>query len=46
MKLTIVKIASVGIILGVSVIPARAEWLHYVVRTSGLGWSDGYHAYD
>lgn len=22
------------------------DWMNFVVRTSGLGWSDGYHAYD
>ena len=46
MKLTIIKIASVGLLVGSFVIPARADWFNYVVRTSGLGWSDGYHAYD
>jgi hypothetical protein len=46
MKLMIIKIASLGILLGVTALPARADWLNYVVRTSGLAWSDGYHAYD
>jgi hypothetical protein len=46
MKLTITKFVSLGILLGLSVVPARADWLNYVVRTSGLAWSDGYHAYD
>jgi hypothetical protein len=46
MKLTIIKIASLGLVLGSMVLPARADWFNYVVRTSGLGWSDGYHAYD
>jgi hypothetical protein len=26
--------------------PCRADLFNYVVRTSGLGWSDGYHACD
>jgi hypothetical protein len=46
MKLTIIKVASLGILLGLLVLPARAELFNYVVRTSGLGWSNGYHAYD
>ncbi len=46
MKLTIIKTASLGILLGISTISSAADWLNYVVRTSGLGWSDGYHAYD
>jgi hypothetical protein len=46
MKLTIIKVASLGLVLGSFVLPARADWFNYVVRTSGLGWSDGYHAYD
>lgn len=46
MKLTTVKIASLGLVLGAATLPAQAEWLNYVVRTSGLAWSDGYHAYD
>lgn len=46
MKLTLIRFASLGLVLGLAVVPARAEWLHYLVRTSGLAWSDGYHAYD
>jgi len=46
MKQTIVKIGAFGLLLGVVTLPARADWLNYVVRTSGLAWSDGYHAYD
>lgn len=46
MKRTIIKVASLGILLGMLVLPARADWLNYIVRTSGLAWSDGYHAYD
>lgn len=46
MKRTIIKITSLGILLGAIVLPARADWFNYVVRTSGLAWSDGYHAYD
>ena len=46
MKLTFIRFASLGLVLGLSVVPARAEWLNYLVRTSGLAWSDGYHAYD
>jgi hypothetical protein len=23
-----------------------ADWMHFLVRPSGLGWSDGYHAFD
>ncbi len=47
MKLTIINVASLGILLGSFAIPAHAEWgLNYLVRTSGLAWSDGYHAYD
>lgn len=46
MKRTFIKIASLGILLGAVVLPARADWFNYVVRTSGLAWSDGYHAYD
>ena len=26
--------------------PARAGWMNELARSSGLGWSDGYHAYD
>jgi hypothetical protein len=46
MRRTFIKIASLGILLGAVVLPARADWFNYVVRTSGLAWSDGYHAYD
>lgn len=46
MKRTIIKVASVGLVFGAFALPARADWFNYVVRTSGLGWSDGYHAYD
>lgn len=46
MKLTIIKIASLGFLLSCTALPARAELLNYLVRTSGLAWSDGYHAYD
>jgi hypothetical protein len=46
MKLKFVQFASLGIVLSLSALPARAEWLHYLVRTSGLAWSDGYHAKD
>jgi hypothetical protein len=45
MQLTTVKFVSIGLVLGAS-FTARGEWLNYVVRTSGLAWSDGYHAYD
>lgn len=46
MKRTFIKIASLGILLAGATLPARADWFNYVVRTSGLGWSDGYHAND
>jgi hypothetical protein len=46
MKVTLIRIATLGFVLGFSVVPARAEWLNYLVRTSGLAWSDGYHAHD
>ncbi|WP_425613715.1 hypothetical protein NA78x_003554 [Anatilimnocola sp. NA78] len=46
MKQTIVKIGAFSLLLGATTLPAQAEWFSYVVRTSGLGWSDGYHAYD
>ncbi|WP_254513455.1 hypothetical protein [Anatilimnocola floriformis] len=46
MKRTIIKAASLGLLLGALALPARADWLNYIVRTSGLAWSDGYHAYD
>jgi hypothetical protein len=46
MKLTLIRFAALGLVLGWTVVPARAEWLHYLVRSSGLAWSDGYHAYD
>jgi|GEM_PF-2888839 len=45
MKLTFIKVASL-LLLGAFTLSARADWLNYVVRTSGLAWSDGYHAYD
>ena len=45
MKLTIITVASLGLLLAAFALPARADW-HYLIRTSGLGWSDGYHAYD
>ena len=46
MKLTIIKVASLGLLLGVFALPARAEWYDYLIRTTGLGWGNGYHAYD
>ncbi|QDU28497.1 hypothetical protein ETAA8_35980 [Anatilimnocola aggregata] len=46
MKQTIVKIGTLGLLLCTTTLPARADWFNYVVRTSGLGWSSGYHAYD
>ena len=45
MKIIFSRVASRGLLLGALVFPARADW-HYLIRTSGLGWSDGYHAYD
>lgn len=46
MKLTLIRCAALCLVLGCAVGPARAEWFNYLVRTSGLAWSDGYHAYD
>ena len=46
MKLTLIRFAALAFVLGFSALPARAELLNYLVRTSGLAWSNGYHAYD
>jgi hypothetical protein len=45
MKRTIIAGAAIGLLIG-SAHFAHADWFNYLVRTSGLGWSDGYHAYD
>lgn len=46
MKRHTIAVAALAILLGSFALPARADWFNYVVRTSGLAWSDGYHAYD
>jgi hypothetical protein len=46
MQRTLFTAAALAAMLTGLTTPCRADWFNYVVRTSGLGWSDGYHAYD
>jgi len=37
---------AVALLVSASAQAGGHDWVNFVVRTSGLGWSDGYHAYD
>jgi len=46
MKRTIISSVTTGLLLSLAAQASGGDWGNFIVRTSGLGWSDGYHAYD
>ena len=45
MRTRLFAIAATALLLG-SAAPASATWVNELGRNLGLGWSDGYHAYE
>jgi hypothetical protein len=45
MRTRLFAIAATAFLLG-SAAPASASWVNELGRNLGLGWSDGYHAYE
>lgn len=43
---TIITAVFTGLSLGGLASATGADWMHYWIRPTGLGWSDGYHAFD
>jgi hypothetical protein len=46
LKRTIITAVFTGLSLSGLASAKSADWMHYLVRPTGLGWSDGYHAFD